>query len=91
MDIKALARDISGAVMALAFMSCYVPQIIKIVHTKSSADVSPTMIILGLVGYIFGIIYMYLNVFGLWWFFNYTTGIISSSVLLYYWFKHRKN
>jgi len=91
MIVKTLIRDASGMIMALSFMSCYFPQILRIIKTKSSSDVSPTMIILGLVGYITGLIYMYTNVFGLWWFFNYTTGIVSSSVLLYYWFKHRKD
>lgn len=91
MDIKSLARDVSGAVMAIAFMSCYVPQISKIIKTRSSADISPLMIIFGLIGYIFGMIYMFLNVFGLWWFFNYASGIITSSVLFYYWFKHRND
>jgi uncharacterized protein with PQ loop repeat len=88
---KEILRDVFGAIMALAFMSCYLPQIIRIIRTQSSSDVSPMMIILGLVGYIAGMIYMYLNVFGLWWFLNYLTGIISSSILFYYWFKHRND
>jgi len=89
MDYKALARDVSGAIMAISFMLCYLPQILKIIKTESSADISPTMIILGLSGYIFGMVYMFLNVFGTWWFLNYLTGIISSLFLLYYWYKHR--
>ena len=56
--MKEVIREVSGAVMTLAFMSCYLPQIIKIIKTESSTDVSPLMIILGLVGYIFGMIYM---------------------------------
>ena len=89
MDYKALARDVSGAIMAISFMLCYLPQILKIIKTRSSADISPTMIFLGLSGYIFGMIYMFLNVFGTWWFLNYMTGIISSLFLLYYWYRHR--
>lgn len=89
MDIKALVRDVSGAIMTVSFMLCYLPQIIKIIKTESSTDLSPSMIFLGLSGYIFGMIYMLTNVFGIWWFFNYFTGIISSFVLLYYWFKHK--
>jgi len=89
MDIKSLARDISGAIMAISFMLCYLPQIRKIIKTRSSSDISPTMIFLGLSGYIFGMIYMFLNVFGTWWFLNYLTGIISSLSLLYYWYRHR--
>jgi len=88
---KDLVRDISGMIMTVSFMLCYIPQIIKIIKTESSSDLSPTMIVLGLVGYITGMIYMYSNVFGIWWFLNYFTGIISSSVLFYYWFKHRND
>ena len=91
MICKNVIRDISGAVMALSFMMCYVPQIIKIIKTKSSSDISPAMIFLGLSGYIFGMIYMSLNVFGTWWLLNYLTGIISSLVLLYYWYVHRND
>jgi len=89
MIYKSVLRDISGAVMALSFMLCYLPQILKIIKTRSSSDISPTMIFLGLSGYIFGMIYMFLNVFGTWWFLNYLTGIISSLFLLYYWYTHR--
>jgi len=86
-----LIRDISGMIMTLSFMSCYIPQILKIIKTESSSDISPTMIILGLIGYITGMIYMYTNVFGIWWFLNYATGIVTSTVLFYYWFKHRND
>lgn len=84
-----IVRDLAGILMAASFMSCYVPQIIKIVRTESSKDISVSMILLGLSGYVFGMIYMFSNVFGLWWFLNYLTGIISSFVLLYYWYRHR--
>jgi len=87
--MKEVIREVSGAVMTLAFMSCYLPQIIKIIKTESSTDVSPLMIILGLVGYIFGMIYMFTNVFGIWWFLNYSTGIVTSLILLYFWYKHK--
>ena len=89
MLIKQIIKDLSGAIMAISFMLCYLPQILKIIKTQSSSDISPTMIFLGLSGYIFGMIYMFLNVFGTWWFLNYLTGIISSLFLLYYWYKHR--
>ena len=89
MHIKEVIKEVSGAIMTLSFMSCYIPQIIKIIKTQSSTDISLLMIILGLSGYIFGMIYMYTNVFGIWWFLNYATGIFSSAALLYYWYKHR--
>ena len=89
MEYKCIVRDISGAIMAISFMLCYLPQILKIIRTQSSTDISPAMIFLGLSGYVFGMIYMFLNVFGIWWFLNYLTGLISSAFLLYYWYKHR--
>lgn len=91
MIVKNIVRDISGMIMTLSFMMCYFPQIVRIIKTKSSSDLSPSMIMLGLVGYISGMIYMFTNVFGIWWFMNYFTGIISSTVLFYYWFKHRND
>lgn len=87
--MKEIIREISGALMTVSFMCCYLPQIIKIIRTESSTDLSPWMIILGLSGYIFGTIYMFTNVFGLWWFMNYLTGIVCSTILLYYWYKHK--
>jgi uncharacterized protein with PQ loop repeat len=88
---KAFIRDISGFIMMFAFMACYIPQIVKIIKTKSSSDLSSSMIVLGLIGYFAGMVYMFTNVFGLWWFLNYFSGIISSLVLFYYWFKHRND
>jgi uncharacterized protein with PQ loop repeat len=88
-DMKEVIKDISGALMTIAFMSCYIPQIHKIIKHEKSSDVSCLMIIFGLIGYITGLVYMYCNVFGLWWFLNYSTGIITSLVLLFYWYKHK--
>jgi uncharacterized protein with PQ loop repeat len=87
--MKEFIKELSGAIMTISFMLCYLPQIIKIVKTESSTDVSPWMIVLGLSGYVFGMIYMLTNIFGIWWFLNYFTGIISSFILLYYWYKHK--
>jgi uncharacterized protein with PQ loop repeat len=89
-EVISLMRQISGAAMTLSFMFCYLPQFIKIYKTESSKDVSVLMILLGLSGYINGLIYMYCNQFGIWWFLNYLSGIISSGFLFYYWYKHRK-
>ena len=87
--MKEVIKEVSGAIMTISFMLCYLPQIIRIAKTESSTDVSPWMIILGLSGYIFGMIYMFTNIFGIWWFLNYFTGIVSSFILLYFWHKHK--
>ena len=54
-----------GIIMMLAFMFCYVPQIVKIYKNKSSEDVSLMLILMSIVGYISGMIYMFLTAFGL--------------------------
>jgi uncharacterized protein with PQ loop repeat len=89
MLIKNLIKEVSGLLMAVSFMSCYLPQILKIWKTKSSSDISPLMIYFGLLGYIFGLIYMFTNVWGLWWFANYFSGIITSIALLYFYYRHK--
>jgi uncharacterized protein with PQ loop repeat len=75
--------------MTLCFMVCYIPQILKLIKTKSSKDVSFLMIFLSFIGYIFGMLYMFINGFALWFFINYFSGLISSSILIYLWFKYR--
>lgn len=77
--------------MTLSFMFCYVPQIIKIFRNKSSKDVSLMLILMSIIGYISGMIYMFLTTFGLWWFMNYSVGLIMCSILVYAWFKFRKD
>lgn len=72
-------------------MFCYVPQIVKIYKNKSSEGVSLTLIIMCIFGYISGIIYMFLTSFGLWWFINYSVGLIMCTILVYTWFKYRRN
>ena len=89
-NFKEILKQASGMIMMFSFMLCYLPQIIKIYKTESSKDVSVTMIVLGLVGYIFGMVYMFCNEFGIWWFLNYFSGIVSSLFLFYFWYKHRK-
>jgi uncharacterized protein with PQ loop repeat len=80
-----------GILMMLSFMFCYVPQIVKIYNNKSSEGVSLTLIIMCIIGYISGMIYMFLTSFGLWWFMNYSVGLIMCSILIYAWFKYKKD
>jgi uncharacterized protein with PQ loop repeat len=87
--MKEFIKEFSGAAMVVSFMLCYVPQIMKIIKHESSKDVSTMMIWLGISGYTFGLIYMMCTGFGIWWFLNYTSGLVTSAVLLYYWYKHK--
>jgi hypothetical protein len=47
------------------------------------------MIFLGISGYVFGTLYMFLTQFGIWWFLNYATGMVTSICLLTYYVRHR--
>ena len=89
--MKEIITEFFGIIMTLSFMFCYVPQIVKIYNNKSSEGVSLTLIIMCIIGYISGMIYMFLTSFGLWWFMNYSVGLIMCSILIYAWFKYKKD
>jgi len=89
--MKEIITEFFGIMMTLSFMFCYVPQIVKIYNNKSSEGVSLTLIIMCIVGYISGMVYMFLTSFGLWWFMNYSVGLIMCSILIYAWFKYKKD
>ena len=88
--MRELIRETAGVAMALCFMFCYLPQIMKIVKTKSSKDVSLSLIFMCMGGYTFGLLYMFLTNFALWFFLNYAFGLVMSSVLIYICFKYKK-
>ena len=89
--MKEIITEFFGIIMTLSFMFCYVPQIVKIYNNKSSEGVSLTLIIMCIVGYISGMVYMFLTSFGLWWFMNYSVGLIMCSILIHAWFKYKKD
>ena len=80
-----------GLVMTISFMFCYVPQIVTIYKNKFSRGLSLGLILMSICGYISGMVYMFLTQFGIWWFANYSVGLIMCIVLVYAWFKFRKN
>ena len=88
--MKDIIREFAGIAMAMCFMFCYVPQIIKIAKTKSSKDVSLSLIFMCMGGYAFGLLYMFLTSFALWIFLNYAFGLVMSSILIYTCFKYKK-
>lgn len=72
-------------------MFCYIPQIVKIIKNKSSYDVSLMLVLMSMGGYIAGMVYLFTGTFGIWWLMNYCTGLIMCSILIWAWFKYRKN
>lgn len=89
--MKEIITESFGIIMMLSFMFCYIPQIIKIFKNRSSNDVSLMLILMSIVGYISGMIYMFLTRFGIWWFLNYCVGLIMCSILVYAWFKFKND
>ena len=89
--MQEIIREVAGIVMTLCFMFCYIPQIVKIFKNKSSRDVSLALILMSIGGYASGMVYLFLGTFGIWWFLNYCVGLIMCSILVYAWFKYRKN
>lgn len=49
------------------------------------------LVVMCIVGYISGMTYMFLTTFGLWWFLNYSVGLIMCTILIYAWFKYDKS
>jgi uncharacterized protein with PQ loop repeat len=80
-----------GITASLLFSSCYIPQIIKLVKTKSSEDVSPLMYYICLAAYTLSIIYT-LGAIGPNWILllNYGSGIITSLITLCLILKYKK-
>ena len=85
-----IIKEIAGILMMLCFMFCYIPQIVKIFQNKSSRDVSLTLILMSIGGYISGMVYMFLNIFFIWLFINYCIGLVMCTILIYAWFKYNK-
>lgn len=88
--MKEIITESFGIIMMLSFMFCYIPQIVKIFKNRSSNDVSLMLILMSIVGYISGMIYMFMTRFGIWWFLNYCVGLVMCSILVYAWFKFKK-
>jgi uncharacterized protein with PQ loop repeat len=83
--------QIAGFVMVISFMFCYLPQIIKIFKNQSSKDVSLGLIVMSIVGYISGMVYMFTTSFGIFWFLNYLVGLVMCVILIYAYKKFEKD
>jgi uncharacterized protein with PQ loop repeat len=88
--MKETLAQIFGIIMTISFMFCYIPQILKIFKNQSSKDVSLALILMSICGYISGMVYMFLTQFGIWWFANYSVGLVMCIILVYAWFKFQK-
>ena len=76
--------------MASCFVTCYIPQILKIFKTKSSKDLSLLFVIMPMLGYISGLLYLTLaQSFVLWLVLNYAIGLVMTIFLLVIYYKYK--
>jgi uncharacterized protein with PQ loop repeat len=72
-----MISTIFGIMMCVGFVSCYIPQVIKLYQTKKSNDISVGQYYLTIVGYIGALFYMLaLRMIGMWLILNYISGIV---------------
>lgn len=84
-------ENLLGIVYNACFISCYWPQIIKSIKTKSVDDVSLMLYVLSIIGYAAAAGYAILR-FGcdFWLLFNYVLSGISAVVMIVVYHKHKK-
>ena len=71
--------------------TCIWPQIIKSIKTKKVDDVSISLFILYVIGYISAISYTILRVgFDFWWLINYGLSLLSAIIMMVVWVKYKK-
>ena len=76
--------------MTFSYLFCSIPQIIKIIKTKSAKDLSVGFLGLSVAGHTFASIYASFGANNIWAFVCYAGGLISSIVLLILWNKYGK-
>ena len=85
-SISEIIKQTSGILLSVCFAIAYFPQIIRMIRNKSSKDVSLGMLILNLVGYSSGLIYVTTNEIARFWVVtNYTSGIIMTILTVFFW------
>jgi uncharacterized protein with PQ loop repeat len=76
-------NELSGILMAICFVVCYVPQIVKILKTKSVASISVGMYCIAALGNLFGIFYSLNNEEMLWLLVDSIICLILISIILF--------
>ena len=80
-----------GILYNVCFISCYWPQIIKSIRTKSVNDVSITLYFLSIIGYAAAAGYAILRFgYDFWLLFNYVLSGISAVVMIAVYYKYKK-
>lgn len=84
-------KTLFGTLMALCFITCLIPQIIKIYKTKSVGDLSKAMIALGTLGTVFSLVYNQLNGMYPWSLIKDILSLFFSCWLLFLCFKYKQS
>lgn len=83
-------EQILGFTYTACFIACYWPQIIKCYRNKSVKDVSLSLFLLSVIGYLAAIGYVLISVgFDFWLLINYSLSLLSAVIMLLVWFKYR--
>lgn len=95
MDTLLFVAWVAGCIGNLAFGVCYLPQVIKTYKHKTADGISTMLIVLNLIGNLFGFIYLYSTdmLTGNWHipiFANYVTAFVLNIVLFYMKVVYRK-
>ena len=91
MDIQApvlseVIKEVSGIMLSVCFAIAYIPQITRMIRNKSSRDVSLGMLILNIIGYSSGLVYVTSNEIARFWVvINYSTGIGMTLLTIFFW------
>jgi len=85
-SIPEIIKQTSGILLSVCFAIAYFPQIIRMIRNKSSKDVSLGMLILNLVGYCSGLVYITSNEIARFWVvINYSSGICMTIMTIFFW------
>ena len=79
-----------GIILSTSFSVAYVPQIVKMIKRKSSADVSLIMLLINGFGYYCGLVYVLMkNLDAFWLCFNYIAGFAMTFICVFIWLMYR--
>ena len=83
-------NDVFGILMTVCFITCYIPQMIKIVKTKSVKDISPMMYVIATLGNLFAILYGVGGEIKPWLVIESFVCLILTCLVLGLWYKYEK-
>ena len=90
MELLSNRMEVIGWVYTVCFAICYVPQIVKSIKTKKVQDISISLFVLSLIGYLCASIYTVCTIgFNAVLLTNYTLGSICSLIMIIVYFMYR--